>query len=95
MQSVSPVFSEKEVELEKVIALDQPEYVPLIGLPVIYPDGLRGVAVRFRLTEEEKKLVADGGDSLITELTFGGKFTPISIWISDERTDENGQPNPH
>lgn len=90
MDSVSPVFSEKEVELEKVIALDQPEYVPLIGLPVIYPDGLRGVAVRFRLNDEERRLVAEGGDILITELTFGGKFTPISIWIS-ERTDNGPQ----
>lgn len=85
MDSVSPVFSEESVELEKVIALGQEEYVPLIGLPVIYPDGNRGVAVRFRLSEEEKRLVTEGGDILITELTFGGKFTPISIQIV-ERT---------
>lgn len=81
MDSISPVFSEETVELEKVIALGQEEYVPLIGLPVIYPDGNRGVAVRFRLSPEEQKMIADGGDILITELTFGGKFTPISIQI--------------
>jgi len=89
MQSVSPVFSEESVELEKVIALDQPEYEPIIGLPVIYPDGLRGVAVRFRLSEEEKRLIAEGGDILITELTFGGKFTPISIQVAEGKS-ENG-----
>lgn len=85
MDSTSPVFSEDTIELEKVIALDQPEYAPLIGLPVIYPDGIRGVAVRFRLTDSERELIAAGGDILITELTFGGKFTPISIQIA-ERT---------
>ena len=85
MDSTSPVFSADTVELEKVIALDQPEYVPLIGLPVIYPDGLRGVAVRFRLNDSERTMIANGGDILITELTFGGKFTPISIEIA-ERT---------
>lgn len=81
MDSVSPVWSEKEVEIERVIALDQPQYAPIIVLPVRYTDGLSGLAVRFRLTEEEKKAVSEGADILVTELTFGASFTPISIQV--------------
>jgi hypothetical protein len=34
MNSVSPVFTDAEVEHERVIALDQPEYVPIVVLPI-------------------------------------------------------------
>jgi hypothetical protein len=34
MQSVSPVYGQDEVQFEKVIALDQPEYSPLIIVPI-------------------------------------------------------------
>ena len=90
MHSISPVFNEENVHLERVIALDQPEYAPLIGLPVIYPDETRGVAVRFELSDNERQMIAEGGDILITELTFGGKFTPISIEISKKDQSHHG-----
>lgn len=79
MQSVSPVWTEDEVELERVIALDQPQYIPIIVLPVRYSDGISGMVVRFRLSDEDRKAIADGADLMVSELTFGNPFTPISI----------------
>lgn len=81
MDSVSPVWTEEEVEIERVIALDQKQYIPIIALPVRYSDGYSGMSVRFRLSDAEKQAIADGADLVITELTFGGPFTPISVQV--------------
>lgn len=82
MDSVSPVYTEETVRIERVIALDQPEYSPIIILPVVYENGTQAMAVRFRFTEVERQQIADGWDLLLTELTFGGnKFTPIQLQI--------------
>ena len=82
MDSVSPVANDETVQLERVIALDQPEYSPIVILPFVYEDGAQAMAVRFRFTEDERKLIADGGDLLLTELTFGrNKFTPVQLQI--------------
>jgi hypothetical protein len=82
MQSVSPVWTDNEVEFEKVVALDQPEYFPVVVLPIRYGDGNgpMGLAVRFRLTDDERKQVADGGDIIITQLS-SGQLTPVNIQI--------------
>jgi hypothetical protein len=80
MISVSPVLTEEHVESERVIALDQAEYTPLIILPVM-SDVSDGMVVRFRLNEEERARVAAGGDLVIMELTFGRQFTPIALGI--------------
>lgn len=69
------------MESERVIALDQPEYIPLVGLPVLFSDGKKGVSVRFRFSEEERRAIADGADLVITELVAGG-FTPIHTCLS-------------
>jgi hypothetical protein len=80
MQSISPVFTENEIEVEQVIALDQKEYFPIIVLPVIYSDETKGMCVRFELSDNDRKLIAEGADIVIQELTFTHeKFTPISI----------------
>lgn len=79
MDSVSPVWSEEMVPIERVIALDQPEYIPIVILPVRYQDGASGLSVRFRLSDEERKAVAEGADVIITEMTFGGPFTPLDV----------------
>jgi hypothetical protein len=82
MISISPVYTEEDVPIEMVIALDQPEYFPIIILPVKYQDGVQGMCVRFEFNEEERNLIAEGGDLLLTELTFGSnKFTPVSLQI--------------
>jgi hypothetical protein len=80
MDSVSPVWSEDHVPAERVIALDQEEYFPIIVLPILYGDGTHAMAVRFRLSDQERSAIAGGGDIVITELVHGG-FTPISIQI--------------
>ena len=81
MDSVSPVWSEKEVEHERIIALDLPEYMPIVGLPVRFADQTSGMSVRFRLTDEERQAIMEGADLVITELTFGGPFTPLCTHV--------------
>lgn len=80
MESVSPVWSEEEVGVERIIALDQPEYIPIAVLPMCFSDGIPGLSVRFRLTDAERKALVEGADIVITELTLG-QFTPIDIKV--------------
>lgn len=88
MYSVSPVMDELHQKNERVIALDQPEYAPIIALPLdICIRGERPareyspslMAVRFRLTDEERAAIAAGADLVLTESVFGSPFTPINI----------------
>ena len=79
MDSVSPVWTEALVAHERIIALDQPQYLPIVVLPVQFSDGTSGLSVRFRLTDEERFAIARGADVVITEMTFGRPFTPISV----------------
>ena len=86
MDSVSPVFTEAEVSSEVVIALDQPQFIPIVTLPLhvqmgeaILMDYMR--AVRFRLNDEERAMIAGGADLVITEVTCSEPFTPINIQI--------------
>lgn len=81
MDSVSPVWTEAEVEWEQVIALDQKEYIPIVILSVQYADGDKGMAVRYRPTAAERRALAEGADLVITELTFGHQFTPINVTV--------------
>lgn len=82
MISISPVYTEETVAIERVIALDQPEYQPIVILPVVCEDGNQGMCVRFEFSEGERKMIAEGADLLLTELTFGGnRFTPVSLQI--------------
>jgi hypothetical protein len=47
------------------------------------------MSVRFRFSEAERRELAAGADLVITELTFGGKFTPLNFQIvmPDERPE--------
>lgn len=81
MESVSPVWTVEHVENEAVIALDQPEYIPIVVLPFRYDDGTAAVAVRFRFSAKERELIANGADLVISELTFGERFTPIDVRV--------------
>lgn len=80
MESVSPVWSDFEVDQERVIALDQPQYIPIIVLPVQFSDGTRALTVRFRLSDEERKRIADGEDIVLTQL--GRMFVPTNITVT-------------
>ncbi len=95
MQSISPVFAEEHVPTERVIALDLPQYLPIIILPLalrilskdqdepeVISDAM--MAVRFRLSDEEREAVAAGADLIVTEMTFGKQFTPIALQFCAE-----------
>lgn len=82
MDSVSPVWTDEEVHSECVVSLDQPQYFPIVILPVVYAGGIVGMSVRFRLSDEERKAIADGGDLVVTELTFvENRFTPVNVKV--------------
>jgi hypothetical protein len=91
MQSVSPVMTDEQIPLEVVVALDQPEYFPIIVLPITYQiTGTGGevemlhnmaAAVRFRPSEEERAKLAAGGDLICIELVFGQSFTPVGFQV--------------
>ncbi len=67
MKPVSPVMPGSE-PIELVYGKDQPEYIPLPG---VYLDTVSApVITRWRLDEEERKKIADGGDIVLTLLRF-------------------------
>jgi hypothetical protein len=83
MNPVSPVMPGSEA-IEVVYAKDQPEYAPL---PAVYLDTpSRPVISRWRLTDEERHKVIDGGDIVLTLLSFGNPLTPshIQVCLPDE-----------
>lgn len=91
MESVSPVFGKEELPFERIIARNQPEYAPIVALQIdlsrpdpehegqIITKPRYAMAVRFRFTEEERIAIIKGADLVITELVFGGPFTPINL----------------
>lgn len=99
MQSVSPVFTLEEVQFEREIKThNSPGYLPIIGLPVTLrmidkddptktkdvPDW--AIAVRLRLSEEERAQVAAGLDLVIVQLTFGERFHPTNLQFCHSAT---------
>jgi hypothetical protein len=86
MNSVSPVWTEHEVAAEQVIALDQPQYFPIITCRVTYmdkDDEPESVAMvtRFRFTDEERELIAKGADLLISQ-PHHGQWMPIALQLA-------------
>lgn len=81
MNSVSPVLTEKEVPVERVIALDQPEYFPIIVARVLFADGQLSTMTRYRFTDAERKLIAEGAD-LILGQPHHGPLMPISTQLA-------------
>ena len=79
MLNISPVYNEDLVDCEVVIALDQPEYLPLVTLSV--PEFGNPCLTRWEFTDEERKLIAEGANLIVCELLFGGKFTPLGLEI--------------
>jgi len=81
VNSVSPVLTEAELPLEQVVALDQPEYYPIIVARIVFEDGQRATYTRFRFTEEERKLISEGADLLIVQ-PHVGPMMPISVQLA-------------
>lgn len=78
MQAVSPVMPGSQ-DLEIVLAKNQPEYNPL---PVMYLNTPSVPMIsRWRLTEEEREMIRNGADIVLTQLTFGLQFRPVNLQI--------------
>lgn len=81
MDSVSPVLTECEVSAERVIALGQEEYYPIIVARVSFEGGGIGSLTRFRFTDAERELIAKGAD-LILGQPHHGPMMPVSLQLA-------------
>jgi hypothetical protein len=89
MKSISPVFTRAQVHLQEIVDQNKdgrPNIFALILDFVI--KGKRvpnsGMAFRLRLDDEERALIAAGGDLIVTEMTFGKPFVAVNIQICKE-----------
>ena len=89
MKSISPVFTRAQVHLQEIVDRNKdgrPNIFALILDFVI--KGKRvpnsGIVVRLRLDDAERALIAEGGDLMVTQLTFGKPFMPFNIQIRKE-----------
>lgn len=71
MEAISPVLP-TSAEIEVVYAKDKPEYQPL---PTFRTD--KAVLSRWKLTDAERRYIAEGGDLFICMMNFGGPLLPI------------------
>jgi hypothetical protein len=81
MNSVSPVLTEREVESEQVVALEQEQYYPIIVARILFQDQSRCSMVRFRFTDAERKLIAEGADLIIGQ-PHHGSMMPMSTQLA-------------
>ena len=81
MDSVSPVWTENEVESEQVIALGSEEFYPIIVARVRFSDGSPGSVTRFRLTDKEREAIAAGADLLLSQ-PHHGQLMPIALMLA-------------
>lgn len=86
VNSISPVLTEAEVLAEQVIALEQKQYYPVIACRIIYqdkdgePNGL-ATFTRFRFSEKERELIANGADLILSQ-PHHGPLMPIGLQIA-------------
>jgi hypothetical protein len=83
MQPTTPVLAEEFQDKEVVYAKDQPEYNPLPTLR--NQDGV--VLSRWKLTEAERKAVAEGADILLSLHTFNQPLQPILMEVITSADD--------
>jgi len=81
MDSVSPVLTEAEVDAEQVVALGQEQYYPIIVARIRFQDGSLFSMVRFRFSDEERALIAQGAD-LILGQPHHGSMMPMSTQLA-------------
>lgn len=88
MQSISPVFTEQDTPHERVVALDQPQYEPIIILPLRFKDGSTALCVRFSLSHQERQAIANGADLILTQLCEDyQRFTPTKLDLCHPNTE--------
>lgn len=88
--AIGPVVEGLE-DHEKIYALEQMDkYVPLRTLP---GESGKSAIYRVELTEDQRRLVADGGDILVEVLHLGGPLAPTRVMVlnqSDLSDSERG-----
>jgi hypothetical protein len=67
MNSISPVLTEREVEVEQVIALGQDAYYPIIAARITYADKSIASLVRYRFSDKEREAIANGADLILSQ----------------------------
>lgn len=75
-----PVIKDLEA-YEVVYAKAQPQYIPLRVLRSNTPDGQ--VLSRWSLTDEQRKMIAEGGDIFLEVSTFNTPLQPIRMAVSN------------
>jgi hypothetical protein len=86
MNSVSPVLTDHEVEAERVIALEQPEYYPIISLRVTFNDKdgnpeYLSTLTRFRFSDKNREAIAAGADLILSQ-PHHGPMMPIGLQLA-------------
>ncbi len=81
MDSVSPVLTENEIEAEQVIALDQPEYFPIITAKIRYADESIATLTRFRFTSRERDMIARGADLILSQ-PHHSNMMPVGLQLA-------------
>lgn len=81
MESVSPVLTEKELEAELVIALDQPEYLPIVVARICGEEGYVATVTRYRFSPKELAAIKDGADLLIYQPHLG-PVMPLGLAVA-------------
>lgn len=68
---------------EKIYALEQmAEYLPVRTLP---GENGKSAIYRLELNEEQRRIIAEGGDILVEILHFGGPLAPSRVMVLNQR----------
>jgi hypothetical protein len=77
VKPISPVLSNVDPSEEVQVGEGQPEYFPI---PTYITDSTeRPYYSRWKLDDEERHIIANGGDILFAQWTFGNPFHPVSL----------------
>jgi len=81
MNSTSPVLTKRELEMERVCALEQKEYYPIINLQVTFPDNSIATYTRYSFSAEDRELIAKGADLLLSQ-PHHSSMMPIGLQLA-------------
>lgn len=81
MESVSPVLTEREVVAEQVIALNQPQYLPIIVARIWTENGDVATVTRYRFSAKELTAIFEGADLLIYQPHLGNVM-PLALALA-------------
>ena len=88
--ALGPVVESLE-DNEKIYALEQGEYLPIRTLQGEFG---KSAIYRCELTDEQRKMVAEGADVLVEIIHFGGPLAPSRVMLLNQQgLNENEQRN--